>query len=417
MGKVLCYIALLIQCLALNYHAESKTIEVGQDCQQTTITKGLNQAKPGDTVLVKKGLYKEGNITVDTPLTLLGQNYPIVDGENDTEIFTINADHVTIKGFQVQNVGTSYTVDRAGIRVNQQKHCTVANNKLVNTFFGIYMEKSDSCVIRNNKVIGEAEDEVSSGNAIHLWYCEYNLVEGNLTRNHRDGIYFEFVEHSTIRNNLSKDNLRYGLHFMFSHYDEYLNNTFKNNGAGVAVMFSKHIHMKRNLFIHNWGDAAYGLYLKEIDDGHIKHNKFVNNTYGIYFEGSNKIKVKQNTFRDNGWAIEMLGSCLNNSVKRNNFIGNNFDISTNTSSARSNIYENNFWDKYTGYDLNDDGYGDIPYRPVKVFSYVTNQTPTTLILLRSLFIDLMNYAEKVYPVFTPEELKDKKPLMKEVDIL
>lgn len=406
-------ISCLILILAFHWVAEGKTVEVCQECPRETIEEGLEQINAYDTLLVKKGVYKEGNISINQPAYLFGKNYPIVDGEGETEIFTIKSDSVTLKGFQVRNVGTSYTTDRAGIRVEEQENCKIANNKLINTFFGIYLEKADSCIIRNNTVIGEAEKEVSSGNAIHLWYSNHTLVEDNLTRNHRDGIYFEFVEHSTIRNNISRNNLRYGLHFMFSHYDEYINNTFKNNGAGVAVMFSKHIHMKRNLFIKNWGDAAYGLYLKEINDGVIKHNRFVNNTYGIYFEGSNNMEVKKNEFIDNGWAIDMLGSCYGNTVMRNNFIGNNFDIATNTKSARSNEYKKNYWDKYTGYDLDDDGYGDIPYRPVKVFSFITNQTNTALILMRSLLVDLMNYAEKVYPVFTPEELKDPQPLMKE----
>jgi nitrous oxidase accessory protein len=417
MGRCLGVVGLGFFLLFSPFYLKGATIEVCENCPQNTIHEGLKKAQAHDTVLVKKDVYQEGNIPVKKPVTLVGKKYPVVDGEGKTEIFTIKADNVTIKGFQVQNVGTSYTVDRAGIRVANKENCLIANNKLINTFFGIYLEKADSCIIRNNTVIGDAEKEVSSGNAIHLWYSNHSLVEGNMTRNHRDGIYFEFVEHSTIRNNISRNNLRYGLHFMFSHYDKYINNTFKNNGAGVAVMFSKHIHMRKNLFIRNWGDAAYGLYLKEINDAVIQQNRFVNNTYGIYFEGSNKIEVKKNAFIDNGWAIDMLGNCYGNTVMRNNFIGNNFDVSTNTTSARSNVYKYNFWDKYTGYDMNDDGYGDVPYRPVKVFSYITNKTNTALILMRSLFVDLMNYAEKVYPVFTPKELKDKKPLMNEVDIL
>ncbi|MEQ8925235.1 MAG: nitrous oxide reductase family maturation protein NosD, partial [Fulvivirga sp.] len=94
--------------------------------------------------------------------------------------------------------------------------------------------------------------------------------------------------------------------------------------------------------------------------------------------------------------------------KENNFIGNSFDLSYN-SQLNDNTFNNNFWSDYTGYDLDKDGKGDVPYRPVKLFSYIVNQTPETIILLRSLFVDIINFSEKVSPVFTPDKLVDATP--------
>nr|MDP6908075.1 nitrous oxide reductase family maturation protein NosD [Flavobacteriales bacterium] len=50
--------------------------------------------------------------------------------------------------------------------------------------------------------------------------------------------------------------------------------------------------------------------------------------------------------------------------------------------------------------------------PVKLFSYIVNRTPETIVLLRSLFVDIINFSEKVSPVFTPDELVDETPFMK-----
>jgi nitrous oxidase accessory protein len=62
--------------------------------------------------------------------------------------------------------------------------------------------------------------------------------------------------------------------------------------------------------------------------------------------------------------------------------------------------------------LDKNGVGDVPYRPVKLFSYIVNRTPETIILMRSLFIDMIDFSEKVSPVFTPDDLLDDYPLMK-----
>ncbi len=82
-----------------------------------------------------------------------------------------------------------------------------------------------------------------------------------------------------------------------------------------------------------------------------------------------------------------------------------------------NLFDGNYWSDYTGYDLDKDGIGDVPYRPVKLFNYVVEQTPETLVLLRSLFIDLINFSEKVSPVFTPANVLDNRPSMKRIKMI
>jgi nitrous oxidase accessory protein len=78
---------------------------------------------------------------------------------------------------------------------------------------------------------------------------------------------------------------------MFSHSDHYISNIFRNNGAGVAVMYSKKVRMERNHFEENWGAAAYGILLKEITDSYIGNNVFLKNTVGIHMEGSSRIDI------------------------------------------------------------------------------------------------------------------------------
>src|SRR5690606_34867335 len=105
--------------------------------------------------------------------------------------------------------------------------------------------------VLNNTIIGNAVNEYNSGNGIQLWYSKNIEVAGNTVRKMRDGIYLEFSDGINIRNNRSIGNLRYGLHFMFSNNNVYAHNLFENNGAGVAVMFSKFIKIESNIFRKN----------------------------------------------------------------------------------------------------------------------------------------------------------------------
>ncbi len=401
---------LIIACLIAQF-AFSKTLTICPTCDVNTLKGAIAIAEAGDTILVKKGTYKEYNILIDKPLTIKGENYPIIDGEDKGEIIRIMSDNVTVDGLFIINVGTSYTSDYAAIRVVRCENFVIQNVVLEKLFFGIYIEKSNNGIIFHNKVIGDAQDEYNSGNGIQLWHSKNVVVERNIVQKVRDGIYLEFSDNIIINENVSTNNLRYGLHFMFSNDDLYTNNTFENNGAGVAVMFSKRIKMKNNIFRKNWGSAAFGLLLKEINDAEISGNTFEENTVAINIEGSNRIVYADNNFIRNGYAIKVLGACYSNTFEKNNFLYNSFDLSYN-SKINTNVFKNNYWSSYTGYDLDKDGVGDVAYRPVKLFSYIVNKTPETIILMRSLFIDIIDFSEKVSPVFTPDNLLDESPQMK-----
>lgn len=401
----------LLLCVFLPALLFSQKIEVCKECEVSTIKGAIAIAQEFDTIIVQKGTYKEHSIVIDKPLTLIGKDYPVIDGELKGEIITIVSDNVTVDGLFIVNVGTSYTSDFAAVRVKKSKNFVIQNLVLEKLFFGIYLEKSRDGKVFHNKIMGNAVQEYNSGNGIQLWYCKNVIVEHNHVEHVRDGIYLEFSDDCLIKNNVSSENLRYGLHFMFSNDDTYQNNIFEKNGAGVAVMFSKKIKMLYNTFKDNWGTASYGMLLKEINDAEIIGNTFDQNTIGINIEGSNRILYKNNNFISNGWAVKVRGACYRNRFVENNFLYNSFDISYN-SKVNDNVFDSNYWSNYMGYDLDKNNIGDVPYRPVNLFSYVVNRTPETLVLLRSLFVDIIDFSEKVTPVFTPDNLLDNHPSMK-----
>ena len=391
------------------------TLEVGADKPYKSIKKALEKAKDGDKVLVHKGTYKEGTIIIDKKIHFIGKDYPVIDGEKIDEVVSIKSADVLMKGFKVINSGYAAMKDPCGIKVYNESNVIIEDNILDNNFFGIYIQNGKNCIVRNNKVKAYAVKEQQIGNGIHAWKSENLEIENNEIIGHRDGIYFEFVYHSIIKNNKAKNNLRYGLHFMFSHNDTYESNTFTNNGAGVAVMYSRNVTMLKNTFDENWGESAYGLLLKELSDSQIENNNFVQNTTGIYLEGTTRVKIQKNLFHGNGWAMKLQASCMDNNISNNNFYGNTFDVATN-GRLTLNKFESNYWDKYEGYDLDKDGFGDVPYHPLSLFTVLVEKNPSAMLLFRSFMITLLDKSEKVLPSITPDNFKDEKPLMRPVKL-
>jgi nitrous oxidase accessory protein len=413
MNHIKSHIALLF-CFTVMVSQAAKII-VQPGTSVYSIKQGIQLAEAGDTVLVKAGTYREGNIVINKSIVMMGENKPVADGEYKVEVFTIGARHVTLMGFTIMNSGMSNVNDLAGIGGLNVDFATIRNNELINTFFGIHLSNCNYGTVENNTLKSMLRSDIETGNGIHLWQCSNMVIKNNQVRGHRDGIYFEFVTASKVIGNISEDNHRYGLHFMFSHDDDYLDNVFRNNGAGVAVMYTRNVKMINNTFERNWGNSAYGLLLKDINDSQVLNNRFIQNTIGIYMEGTSRTVFTRNYFASNGWAVKLQASCDNNNFKENNFMSNTFDFATNGTLVLNTI-NRNYWDKYQGYDLNRDGTGDIPFRPVNLYAMIVERVPTAVLLWRSFLVFLLDRAERVFPVVTPENLKDDFPSMKPYDL-
>jgi nitrous oxidase accessory protein len=386
-------------------------VNVSPDGPVRDVRVALAMVRRGGTVFVHPGTYRDTTIVVDKPVTIIGEKYPVLDGESKRQIMTVTADSVTVRGLVFRNVGVAYTEDLAAIKVVRARDCRIAENRIENAFFGIYLQEASSCTVERNVLAASHQRDATSGNGIHLWHSRDITIVGNTISGQRDGIYFEFVRQAHVRDNLSQNNIRYGLHFMFSDSCDYENNTFRHNGAGVAVMYTHNVQMIGNRFLDNKGAAAYGLLLKDISDSRLVDNIFARNTSGLSADGATRLYASHNTFLNNGWALKLQSSTEDAVFIGNNFAGNTFDVSTNSRSTSSKFI-GNYWSAYEGYDLNRDGKGDVPHHPVRLTSVIVAQNEPALILLRSNFLELLDVAERAFPALTPATLEDSAPSMR-----
>ncbi len=377
--------------------------------------RAISSAQSGDELLVHAGVYSEGQIIIDKALSLRAVGEAILDGADTCEIVVIKSNDVLISGFTIRNTGNSYIYERAGIRLQFAQRCTIEHNRILNASYGIYSGKCQKNTIRHNYIRSNAQSESASGNGIHCWYCQDYVIDQNIIDQHRDGVYLEFTTGTTVLHNESRNNMRYGLHFMFSHHNAYQYNHFHHNGSGVAVMYTHDIEMTHNVFEFNQGDASYGLLLKEITHGTICYNTFNTNTAAIYAESGGSMTIHHNSFRSNGWAMRLMANSTDNTIDSNNFNSNSFDVATNNYAAYS-TFHGNYWDKYTGYDIDKNGIGDVPFRPVRFFSTIVEQNSPAMLLLHSFFVSLLDLAEAIFPTVTPAAMQDDAPSMKPIHL-
>jgi nitrous oxidase accessory protein len=378
-----------------------------------SLVDALRSVTSGGVISIRPGHYVAREVTIQRPVKIVGEGFPTLDAEGKGEILRINADNVTVEGLKLTGTGVSYTQDRAAIRVTGVGNCRIAGNMFENNLYGIYLAKVTSCEVAENVLRANGKTEAKSGNGIHLWSSREIRIHDNKVYGFRDGIYFEFVHNTTVSRNVSESNLRYGLHFMYSDDCEYIGNVFRNNGAGVAVMYTKRVHMVSNRFEKNWGSSAYGLLLKEIADSRIEHNVFEENTTGLYADGADRIRAVGNDFNRNGWAVRVGGSTLNGLFTANNFVDNTFDVTTNSQDP-STKFDGNYWNSYKGYDLDRDGIGDVPHAPVRLFAVIVERNPQSIVLMRSALVSILDMAERAMPSLTPALFVDPRPVMKRI---
>lgn len=388
----------------------ARTIEVGEGKAFSSISAALHKAKAKDEILIYgKKIYKE-RLVIQKPITLKGVGTPIIDGGQRGDVIKVNADNVTIEGLQIQNSARSSQVDYCGVHVKDAQFVTVRNCVFRKNQFSVMFQNCKNGLIANNNISSYITYNPIMGNAVHCWKSDNMHITGNNIGHNRDGIYLEFVNNSHIDHNTVSGCARYGLHFMFSHFNVYSSNRFNHNQAGVAVMFAHNVEMINNTFEFNRGTSSYGLLIKELQYSTIKENRFLDNTVGLLIDGGSDLNVHHNVIKNNGWGMRLISASTNDTIVHNNFLGNTFDMTTNVSYNRNNV-NGNYWDKYEGYDLNKDGYGDVPFHPLSLFSMLAEQNENVLFFFHSFLMNLLDATEKVLPSITPDNYVDNYPHM------
>jgi len=374
----------------------------------------------GDTIVINKGVFYQRFI-IDKSLTIIGKDFPVIDGEGKGTVIKATAPNIVIKGLKVVGSGNSLSVEDTGIDLENAPNSVLENNILKDVLFGIYIKNSPGTLILNNNIYGKNLPLPERGDGIRLWYSSESEIIGNTIRNARDLVIW-WSSNTLIKDN-QVSNGRYGLHYMYSNNNVFEDNLFTGNAVGGFLMYSGNIKFFRNVFAKNKGIASgYGIGFKDLDDVYAEDNLFIDNRVGIYMDNSPHLANSWNKLTKNIIAYNDIGISMMPSIERNTFHGNSFIENYEQVEVRGggilkgNKWNNksmgNYWSDYKGFDENNDGIGDIPYISEKLFEQIIDRNKALRIFIYSPVTMAIELASEAFPVIKPKpKLKDNLPLL------
>jgi nitrous oxidase accessory protein len=395
--------------------ADARTLVVGRDGAFSAIQQALDEAVAGDTIEVHSGTY-DGNLVLDSSISLIGFGAPLIRGSGSGSIITVLANHCTLRGLVIEHSGGMLVDEDSGILLKSNGN-RVEHNELRDVLYGIYLLASSDNQIVSNLIRGRPLPDLGSrGSGIHVWNSSNNLFVNNTITDARDGMYLQNAYYTLVRGNRIYG-LRYGLHYMFSDDNTFEDNLSYNNVAGAAIMYSKRVQFRRNVFLHNRGFSSFGILFQDVELCTAEDNMISDNAVGVFMEGLRNSNLRHNLISANDVAIQLFQSASDNTFEQNSFVENLSPIEViggHTSNHWQGQAGGNYWSDYDGYDLDDDGFGDVPYRIYNVFQQLEGDYPRLRIFLYSPSAQALAVAERGFPVLRREPEIDEQPLMRAV---
>ena len=374
----------------------------------------VDQADENSTLVPPPGTYA-GPLVLDKPITIDGRGQVTIDAGGKGSVVYIETDGVTLKGLHLTNSGESYNDIDAGVQVRGNFN-VLRNLEIDNSLFGIDLGQAEHNIIKHNRITSKPFELGVRGDSVRLWYSFHNQVTDNVIRDSRDMVVWYSSDNLIARNDSRGG--RYSLHFMYSQFNEVIDNHYEDNSVGIFLMYSDGVVVKNNYIAHASGPTGMGIGFKETSDVEIFGNTIVNCATGLYLDVSPYQPDTTNRFVDNviaygGVAIQFLNDWQGNLFQGNHIVGNISQvIVSGGKSANRNRWVGNYWDDYQGFDRNGDAVGDTPYELYAYADRLWMDVPMARFFKGSPVLEVLDFLERLAPFSDPDlTLRDERPMM------
>lgn len=382
-----------------------------------SLATAIAEAAPGDVLTLTDGTYL-GPVVIDRSLAITGPRGAVVDGQGSGSVVTITAPDVQLTGFTVTGSGRVNQDLDAGVKIEKGADRTRVEKLLVTgNMHGIDVHGGRDAVVTDNEIIGTDSPRMNErGNGIYVWNSPGTLLENNLIRFGRDGIFSNASSNSIYRGNVMRD-LRFAVHFMYTRNTEVSGNISIGNHLGFAIMFSNQAKILNNLSL---GDRDHGLMLNYANNADVTGNLVRGGTKKcLFIYNAHKNLVWNNRFEGCGIGIHFTAGSEKNALTGNAFIANREQVKyVGTRNIEwSHGRRGNFWSDHPAFDLNGDGIADSFYRPNDVMDQILWSQPAASLLIGSPAVQLVRWSQRDFPATLPGGVRDSAPLMRPLTIV
>ena len=268
----------------------SKTLAVPQD--YPTINEAINHASSGDTVSVQKGIYFE-NLQINKSISIVGEDAKstTIIGAGGVDrgtnaVIEINGDNVKISGFTIESLNySSASIYATGINIKGD-HATITGNIIQKSYFGIFCSIQSYTKISGNTITANLKD------GIRFLGSSYNdISENKITENSVSGIAMEGYL-NTISKNKIENNYR-GIGFGSSYSVIFGNVIASNIESGIFFTGSQNIISSNDFQENKWGIFITSQ-LAASHDNTFYHNNFLNNSHNAFDNSSLPVETWDN---------------------------------------------------------------------------------------------------------------------------
>ncbi|MDH5748565.1 MAG: nitrous oxide reductase family maturation protein NosD [Rhodospirillales bacterium] len=376
-----------------------------------SLADAVAKARPGDTLILEPGIHA-GPVVIDKSVIVEGRSGAVVQGSGRGSTIRVSAPDVILRGLTVTGSGSSLATMDSGVFVDKSgDRAQIEGNRIEGNLFGVYLWGPNDAIMRGNTVIGRRTRHVNQrGNGVSLWNTPGSIVEGNDFQYGRDGIFTTTSRRNIFSNNRFR-NLRIAVHYMYTNDSRVSDNLSEGNHAGFALMFSRNLEVSGN---RSLGDRDHGIMLNYANDSVIEDNQVKNGkTKCVFIYNSHKNVFRNNLFEGCPIGIHFTAGSERNRITSNAFIANRTQVKyVGTRDLDwSHGGRGNYWSDNPAFDLNGDGVADTAYRPNDMVDRVVWAHPTAKLLLNSPSMQVLRWAQSVFPALHPGGVIDSAPLM------
>lgn len=339
----------------------------------------------------------------------------LLQGTGRGTVLDVTANGALLENFALTGTGGHHTSEDAAVKLRGERN-TLSRLAMTNVLFGASLQACHDCRVQRLHVQGQTGTTSQRGDGIKLWESHGSVIENCLVEDVRDMVVW-YSRKVTVQGCVVRRS-RYGCHFMYAHDSAMRRSALLDNTVGVFVMYSARLSVRDSVLAGARGPAGIGLGCKDSDDITIAGNWLVGNTVGNYLDSTPNaagkfVRLNGNVLAVNDIALRLHGRPHGVAVHDNDWRDNAEVVQVDSGGdATSADVVGNYWSDYVGFDLNDDGVGDVAFELKQLSSEWTDQHPALKLLHGTLALATVDAVARAVPVLSSKRLiSDARPAM------